>query len=203
LTLVMATNPDAPHEVPPPAPPDPTSPELFGLSPDELIERFGIDQVRAVLEASPPEQLIEYFNSLPPEEMAEFLRAARPPEIADFLREDPSALAEAFEGAPPDELQHEVRRRYFDDLVAGMTSFVAFVGYSRSGGSIVAALMDAHPKLVVVHELDLFESEENGDVTSRLAFTTRDDLYAKVTRETNRLRKKRRGERVREVGSRY
>ncbi len=40
--------------------------------------------------------------------------------------------------------------------IASIQRFVFFVGYPRSGHSIVASLMDAHPDMVIAHEFDLF-----------------------------------------------
>jgi hypothetical protein len=199
----MATTPEPPDRTSSTVGIDPATVDPSTLDPEQIRELFDPAVIRAGLEAAPPAELIELLHTQPPEELTEFLRATQPEELAEALRDDPSVLAGAFEDLPPDELREAVRRDFFDELVAGMTSFVAFVGYSRSGGSIVAALMDAHPELVVVHELDVFESDENGDVLAELAFTSRDDLFAKLTRESNRLRNKRKGERVREDGTRY
>ena len=46
----------------------------------------------------------------------------------------------------------------FDDLKA----FVMFVGYPRSGHSVVSALLDAHPRIVISHELDALTLLEQG-----------------------------------------
>jgi hypothetical protein len=52
-------------------------------------------------------------------------------------------------------------RRYRDDL-AGVGSFLLFVGHPRSGHSLVGALLDAHPQMVVSHELDALKYVELG-----------------------------------------
>jgi hypothetical protein len=52
-------------------------------------------------------------------------------------------------------------RRYRDDL-AGVRSFLLFVGHPRSGHSLVGALLDAHPQMVVSHELDALKYVELG-----------------------------------------
>ncbi len=44
------------------------------------------------------------------------------------------------------------------DLVARVEKFVFFVGYARSGHSIIGALMDAHPHVVMAHEFFLFSN---------------------------------------------
>lgn len=44
-------------------------------------------------------------------------------------------------------------RRYASDF-SGVRSYLMFVGYPRSGHSLVGALLDAHPNVLVAHELD-------------------------------------------------
>ena len=59
-------------------------------------------------------------------------------------------------------LQREVRqawhyasaRRTCADAIGQVETFVLFVGYPRSGHSIVAALLNAHPDALISHELD-------------------------------------------------
>ena len=40
--------------------------------------------------------------------------------------------------------------------ISMVEKFVFFVGYSRSGHSIVASLLDAHPNIIIAHEYNLF-----------------------------------------------
>jgi hypothetical protein len=47
-------------------------------------------------------------------------------------------------------------RRLREDFAA-VRSFVIFVGYPRSGHSLVGALLDAHPNVLVAHELDVLK----------------------------------------------
>lgn len=44
----------------------------------------------------------------------------------------------------------------YPDLAASVKKFVFFIGYPRSGHSIVGALMDAHPHVIIAHEFFLF-----------------------------------------------
>jgi len=37
----------------------------------------------------------------------------------------------------------------------GVQSFVLFVGYPRSGHSLVGAILDSHPEIIIPHEFDL------------------------------------------------
>jgi len=47
-------------------------------------------------------------------------------------------------------------RRLADDLVP-LRAYCMFIGYPRSGHSLVGALLNAHPKVVVAHELSALE----------------------------------------------
>lgn len=40
-------------------------------------------------------------------------------------------------------------------LYDGIQTFVLFIGYGRSGHSLVAAILDAHPKIVIAQEFDV------------------------------------------------
>lgn len=42
------------------------------------------------------------------------------------------------------------------DDITGVEKFVFFVGYPRSGSSIIGSLMDAHPNMIVAHQCNIF-----------------------------------------------
>jgi len=63
------------------------------------------------------------------------------------------------------------RRRHRDDF-ARVERFCLFVGYPRSGHSIIGAFLNAHPDAVVSHELDVAPLVLGG--------CSRDDLYARI-----------------------
>ena len=44
------------------------------------------------------------------------------------------------------------------DVIDGIKTFVMFIGYPRSGHSIVGSLMDAHPHMVIANEFMLFRN---------------------------------------------
>ena len=61
------------------------------------------------------------------------------------------------------------RRKYNDwytfeplpaSVVRAVDRFVFFVGYARSGHSIIASMLDAHPNVVLAHEYNLFSQWE-------------------------------------------
>ena len=41
--------------------------------------------------------------------------------------------------------------------ISGIEKFVMFVGYARSGHSIIGSLVDAHPNMIIAHEYRLFK----------------------------------------------
>jgi len=48
------------------------------------------------------------------------------------------------------------------DLFAGVETYCMFIGYPRSGHSLVGSLLDAHPDMVIAHELDALGFVQNG-----------------------------------------
>jgi hypothetical protein len=80
-------------------------------------------------------------------------RLFRPPELAQRFR--PAQLLRLHAGSLAGGLRE---RRSFADLEA----FCIFVGYPRSGHSLVGGLLDAHPDMVVAHELDVLRYVEAG-----------------------------------------
>jgi hypothetical protein len=64
-----------------------------------------------------------------------------------------------------------IQRRRARDF-AGVTAFCLFVGYPRSGHSIVGAVLNAHRDAVIAHELDAPPLILSG--------CTRDELYARI-----------------------
>lgn len=49
-----------------------------------------------------------------------------------------------------------------DGTFASVRSFCIFIGYPRSGHSLIGSLLDAHPRMVVAHELDALKLVEEG-----------------------------------------
>lgn len=47
--------------------------------------------------------------------------------------------------------------------IEGVEKFVFFIGYSRSGHSIVASMIDAHPNTILAHEFDIFRRLATGN----------------------------------------
>ena len=47
--------------------------------------------------------------------------------------------------------------------IQGVEKFVFFIGYSRSGHSVVASMIDAHPNAILAHEFDLFRRLTTGN----------------------------------------
>ena len=45
-----------------------------------------------------------------------------------------------------------------ESAVKGVERFVYFIGYGRSGHSIIASMLDAHPNIIIAHEYSIFEN---------------------------------------------
>lgn len=70
-------------------------------------------------------------------------------------------------------------------------SFCLFMGYTRSGHSLVGALLDAHPEAVIPHEGKIFERNEDRasdqyGYTGHLRFADRDALFNYLVRRSTR-----------------
>lgn len=59
--------------------------------------------------------------------------------------------------------------------VKGVEQFLFFIGYGRSGHSIVASIMDAHPNIIIAHEYYLFDKLT--DPSRYLTIQTRSSLF--------------------------
>ena len=70
------------------------------------------------------------------------------------------------------------------DVIRGVKKFVLFVGYERSGHSIVGSLMNAHPHVVIAHEFCLFNKFDVLDKVPR--DTWRDNLFWFLYRDSNK-----------------
>ncbi len=70
-------------------------------------------------------------------------------------------------------------RRLRHDL-ATVRSFLLFVGHPRSGHSLVGALLDAHPNMLVAHELDVLKYVEAGLGREQLFVLLRRQQRARV-----------------------
>lgn len=64
-------------------------------------------------------------------------------------------------------------REVYDNI----KTFVLFIGYPRSGHSLVGALIDAHPHAVVSHEVDIISEWKNLDPPRRNKYALFDLLY--------------------------
>jgi hypothetical protein len=65
-----------------------------------------------------------------------------------------------------------------DGPFASARTFCIFIGYPRSGHSLIGSLLDAHPRMVVAHELDALKLVEEG-VSKR-------ELYEQIVANSER-----------------
>lgn len=65
-----------------------------------------------------------------------------------------------------------------NNVVSAIDRFVFFVGYARSGHSIIASMLDAHPNVVIAHEYALFSRWlEHPDLYNRQKASLFNTLY--------------------------
>jgi hypothetical protein len=49
-----------------------------------------------------------------------------------------------------------------EELFDSVESYAMFIGYPRSGHSLIGALLDAHPNAAIAHELDVLKYVKEG-----------------------------------------
>ena len=69
-----------------------------------------------------------------------------------------------------------------ESVINSVRKFVFFVGYARSGHSILGSLLDAHPNVIIAHEYALFEKWINHPQKHR----NRRWLYTRLYNNSNR-----------------
>ena len=55
-----------------------------------------------------------------------------------------------------------------EEDITGIEKFVIFVGYARSGHSIIGSLMDAHPNMIIAHEYMIFNKWDSEELHYKL-----------------------------------
>ncbi len=85
---------------------------------------------------------------------------------------------------PNRQFQEIIRRRWYlpmylrsrarapevEHLLSGVQSFCLFVGFPRSGHRLYEALLDAHPNIVIAHELDALGLFDAGFSDSQVCY---------------------------------
>ena len=87
--------------------------------------------------------------------------------------------------------EHEMSTHLSPDLIDGVKRFVFFVGYARSGHSIIGSLMDAHPHVIIANEFFLFsnfaeldkvpDQEWKSNLFDTLYKKSVEDLHGRIT----------------------
>ena len=78
---------------------------------------------------------------------------------------------------PSNIVRHKQSSTLTQDVINGVKKFVIFIGYPRSGHSIVGSLMDAHPHMVIAHEFQLFEKLAHCKKTNEPCLRTKSSLF--------------------------
>lgn len=78
-------------------------------------------------------------------------------------------------------------------------SFCLFLGYTRSGHSLVGTVLDAHPQTNIAHETEIFVAERGQPPTGELRYADRNRMYRRLIGKATRSRRLgRRGRRRKE-----
>lgn len=126
----------------------------------------------------------EYYESISRNRSTNRVRSedVRKEEIQDHLLTPNSKAAISLVKRPSGDIQED---HPFVPLsrndVNSVKKFVFFIGYARSGHSIVASLLDAHPNMIIAHEFNLFRVW-TGKEGERLS--NRTNLYNKLYRNS-------------------
>jgi hypothetical protein len=177
------------------------SPELVAA----MREAFRDDEAatRAVLQELTHGELVEAIRNDPNADVVPALRND-PAAVQAVLDELDQAQREEILRLGVEKDRERRRKLGIKGNYPELSSFIAFVGYSRSGGSIVAALLDAHPNLVVAHELPVFVPDEIGEPTDELKYEDGYALIKHLLRWARRdARQGRKGQRVDANGNIY
>ena len=81
--------------------------------------------------------------------------------------------------------------------------FCTFIGYTRSGHSIVGSILDAHPHAIIAHEMDVFSKEEDA-TKGKLLYKHKEELFEAIMhRSQHQAAAGRLGGRIHQDGSIY
>ena len=72
---------------------------------------------------------------------------------------------------------HKHNNSLSQNVIDGVKKFVIFIGYPRSGHSIVGSFMDAHPHMVIAHEFGLFEKLASCVKMNKSCLKTKSSLF--------------------------
>ena len=68
--------------------------------------------------------------------------------------------------------------------VENVETFVFFIGYPRSGHSIIASLMDAHPNIVIAHQYNVFGEWVKGNMSKNLRLQDKEFLFNELYKDS-------------------
>ena len=63
------------------------------------------------------------------------------------------------------------------EVYDGVQAFLMFIGYPRSGHTLVRSLLDAHPNMIVANELDVISKWQEWDAADKNKYFLFDQLY--------------------------
>ena len=69
------------------------------------------------------------------------------------------------------------RGKSLHEVYDGVQTFLMFIGYPRSGHTLVSSLLDAHPHVIIANEFDIIGKWQEWDATHRNKYYLFDELY--------------------------
>ena len=70
------------------------------------------------------------------------------------------------------------------EVYDGVQSLLMFIGYPRSGHTLVSSLLDAHPHMIIANEFDIIGKWQDWDTAKRNKYFLFDQLYLNSKKES-------------------
>lgn len=76
------------------------------------------------------------------------------------------------------------RENTIHDVYDGVQALLVFIGYPRSGHTLVSSLLDAHPHVIIANEFDIIGKWKEWDIANRNKYFLFDQLYQNSKQES-------------------
>ena len=71
------------------------------------------------------------------------------------------------------------------EVYDGVQTLLIFIGYPRSGHTLVSSLLDAHPHVIIANEFDIIGKWQEWDASNRNKYYLFDQLYLNSEKEAD------------------
>lgn len=91
-----------------------------------------------------------------------------------------------FYGPPESPLsENNGQRKSLHEIYDGVQTLLIFIGYPRSGHTLVSSLLDAHPHVIVANEFDIIGKWKMWDAANRSKYFLFDQLFMNSKQEAD------------------